>query len=95
MPEDLLAVFLHERGNDLRIAHAGLLHAEDFGASGLAEMALARGHHAVDVLRASAALTGKMRADPLYLVAFKLRFRLRKRGRSQNQKKKTTLQSKL
>ena len=50
----------------------GALHLEHFGAGRFAEMALAGGHLAVDVLGTRAALAREMRADALYLVALDL-----------------------
>src|ERR1019366_859404 len=58
VPEDLLAVLGDESGDDLRVAHAARLHPEDLRACRLAEVALAGGHHAVEVLVAGAALAG-------------------------------------
>src|SRR5665213_215086 len=81
--ENLLPVLHDEPLHDVSVGHPGGLHLENLRASRLAEMTLTGGHHAVDVLRAGAALAIDVRADALHLVALDLRFGLRQRRNSQ------------
>ena len=75
--ENLFAVLLYERSDDGGVAHAVLLHLEDLRARRLAEMALAAGHVAVQIVFAAPHWQLICDADALDLIAFDLRFGLR------------------
>src|ERR1700751_228141 len=74
--EDSLTVLLHERGDDIGIRLTLLLLFEDFGPRGFTEMALMRGHIAVQVFLAGTALALDVFTDAFHIGAGDLGFGL-------------------